>query len=30
MNLSAANVTDLDLPGKVALALVRHGLPARA
>jgi diguanylate cyclase (GGDEF)-like protein len=30
VNLSAANVTDLDLPGKVALALVRHGLPARA
>ena len=30
VNLSAANVTDLDLPGKVALALERHGLPARA
>jgi diguanylate cyclase (GGDEF)-like protein len=30
VNLSAANVTDLDLPGKVAAALVRHGLPARA
>ena len=30
VNLFAANVTDLDLPGKVALALVRHGLPARA
>jgi diguanylate cyclase len=30
VNLSAANVTDLDLPGKVAQALVRHGLPARA
>ncbi|TFV79170.1 EAL domain-containing protein [Blastococcus sp. CT_GayMR19] len=30
VNLSAANVTDLDLPGKVALALVRHALPARA
>jgi diguanylate cyclase (GGDEF)-like protein len=30
VNLSAANVTDLDLPGKVALALVRHSLPARA
>jgi diguanylate cyclase (GGDEF)-like protein len=30
VNLSAANVTDLDLPGKVALALARHGLPARA
>ena len=27
VNLSAANVTDLDLPGKVALALARHGLP---
>jgi diguanylate cyclase (GGDEF)-like protein len=30
VNLSAANVTDLDLPGKVAQALVRHGLPSRA
>jgi diguanylate cyclase (GGDEF)-like protein len=30
VNLSAANVTDLDLPGKVAQALLRHGLPARA
>ncbi len=30
VNLSAANVTDLDLPGKVAQALVRHGLPAQA
>jgi diguanylate cyclase (GGDEF)-like protein len=30
VNLSAANVTDLDLPGKVAQALVRHGLPAGA
>ncbi len=30
VNLSAANVTDLDLPGKVALALIRHALPARA
>jgi len=30
VNLSAADVTDLDLPGKVAQALVRHGLPARA
>jgi diguanylate cyclase (GGDEF)-like protein len=30
VNLSAANVTDLDLPRKVALALARHGLPARA
>jgi len=30
VNLSAANVTDLDLPGKVAQALVRHGLPAKA
>jgi diguanylate cyclase (GGDEF)-like protein len=30
VNLSAANVTDLDLPGKVSLALIRHGLPARA
>jgi diguanylate cyclase (GGDEF)-like protein len=30
VNLSAANVTDLDLPGKVAAALVAHGLPAQA
>jgi diguanylate cyclase len=30
VNLSAANVTDLDLPGKVAQALVRHGLPPQA
>jgi diguanylate cyclase len=30
VNLSAANVTDLDLPGKVAAALHRHGLPAEA
>ncbi|MDK3257114.1 putative bifunctional diguanylate cyclase/phosphodiesterase [Blastococcus capsensis] len=30
VNLSAANVTDLDLAGKVAAALHRHGLPARA
>ena len=30
VNLSAADVTDLDFPGKVARALVRHGLPARA
>ena len=30
VNLSAADVTDLDLPAKVAQALVRHGLPARA
>jgi diguanylate cyclase len=30
VNLSAANVTDLDLPGKVAQALMRHGLPAAA
>ncbi len=30
VNLSAANVTDLDLPGKVAGALARHGLPAGA
>jgi len=30
VNLSAANVTDLDLAGKVADALHRHGLPARA
>jgi diguanylate cyclase (GGDEF)-like protein len=30
VNLSAANVNDLDLPGKVAAALDRHGLPAAA
>ncbi|MFD2092138.1 putative bifunctional diguanylate cyclase/phosphodiesterase [Blastococcus deserti] len=30
VNLSAANVSDLDLPSKVALALVRYGLPAQA
>ncbi|MDP5183851.1 bifunctional diguanylate cyclase/phosphodiesterase [Blastococcus sp. BMG 814] len=30
VNLSAANVTDLDLAGKVAAALHRHGLPPRA
>jgi EAL domain-containing protein (putative c-di-GMP-specific phosphodiesterase class I) len=30
VNLSAANVADLDLPDKVAAALRRHGLPARA
>jgi diguanylate cyclase (GGDEF)-like protein len=30
VNLTAANVTDLDLPRKVASALRRHGLPARA
>jgi diguanylate cyclase (GGDEF)-like protein len=30
VNLSAANVNDLDLPGKVAAALHRHGLPAAA
>jgi diguanylate cyclase len=30
VNLSAANVTDLDLAGKVADALHRNGLPARA
>jgi diguanylate cyclase (GGDEF)-like protein len=30
VNLSAANVTDLDLPGKVQDALVRRGLPAAA
>ncbi|HLM07136.1 MAG TPA: bifunctional diguanylate cyclase/phosphodiesterase [Blastococcus sp.] len=30
VNLSAANVTDLDLPGKVMGALARHGLPAAA
>jgi diguanylate cyclase (GGDEF)-like protein len=30
VNLSAANVTDLALPGKVRAALARHGLPAQA
>jgi EAL domain-containing protein (putative c-di-GMP-specific phosphodiesterase class I) len=30
VNLSAVNVTDLDLPGKVATMLSTHGLPARA
>ena len=30
VNLSAANVTDLDLPDNVAAALCRHGLPAQA
>jgi diguanylate cyclase (GGDEF)-like protein len=30
VNLSAANVSDLDLPGKVAQALMRHGLPPQA
>ena len=30
VNLSAANVNDLDLPGKVAAGLARHGLPPRA
>ncbi|WP_409329094.1 putative bifunctional diguanylate cyclase/phosphodiesterase [Trujillonella humicola] len=30
VNLSAANVTDLDLPEKVAAALARHGLPTAA
>jgi diguanylate cyclase (GGDEF)-like protein len=30
VNLSAANVSDLDLPGKVEAALARHGLPAQA
>jgi EAL domain-containing protein (putative c-di-GMP-specific phosphodiesterase class I) len=30
VNLSAANVNDLDLPSKVAAALARHGLPAAA
>ncbi|MFW3169351.1 putative bifunctional diguanylate cyclase/phosphodiesterase [Geodermatophilus sp. CPCC 206100] len=29
VNLSAANVTDLDLPQKVVAALNRHGLPAQ-
>ncbi|SDO66370.1 bifunctional diguanylate cyclase/phosphodiesterase [Geodermatophilus sp. DSM 45219] len=30
VNLSAADVTDLDLPAKVTRALDRHGLPAAA
>jgi diguanylate cyclase (GGDEF)-like protein len=30
VNLSAANVTDLDLPSKVTDALARHGLPPAA
>ncbi len=30
VNLAAANVSDLDLPGKVAAALARHGLPSAA
>jgi diguanylate cyclase (GGDEF)-like protein len=30
VNLSAANVNDVDLPSKVAAALARHGLPAAA
>jgi diguanylate cyclase len=30
VNLSAANVNDLDLPSKVAAALRRHGLPPQA
>ncbi len=30
VNLSAADVTDLDLPAKVSAALARHGLPAAA
>jgi diguanylate cyclase (GGDEF)-like protein len=30
VNLTAANVTDLDLPSKVAAALHRHGLPPHA
>ena len=30
VNLTAANVTDLDLPSKVSAALHRHGLPPRA
>jgi EAL domain-containing protein (putative c-di-GMP-specific phosphodiesterase class I) len=30
VNLSAVNVTDLDLPSKIAAALARHALPARA
>ncbi|TFV65247.1 UNVERIFIED_ORG: EAL domain-containing protein [Bacillus sp. AZ43] len=30
VNLSAANVNDVDLPAKVTAALERHGLPAEA
>ena len=30
VNLTAANVTDLDLPSKVSSALRRHGLPPGA
>jgi diguanylate cyclase len=30
VNLSAANVTDLDLPGKVAETLAHYGLPPHA
>ncbi|MCA0143682.1 bifunctional diguanylate cyclase/phosphodiesterase [Blastococcus sp. LR1] len=30
VNLSAANVNDVDLPAKVAAALARHGLPPAA
>jgi diguanylate cyclase (GGDEF)-like protein len=30
VNLTAANVTDLDLPSKISSALRRHALPARA
>ena len=30
VNLSAANVSDLDLPSKVAMALLHHGLPPAA
>lgn len=30
VNLSAANVNDLDLPGKVSAGLARHGLPPEA
>ncbi|HEY0507861.1 MAG TPA: EAL domain-containing protein [Blastococcus sp.] len=30
VNLAAANVSDLDLPSKVAAALRRHGLPPQA
>jgi diguanylate cyclase (GGDEF)-like protein len=30
VNLSAANVNDLDLPSKVAAGLARHGLPSQA
>ncbi|MGY1805870.1 putative bifunctional diguanylate cyclase/phosphodiesterase [Blastococcus sp. SYSU D00669] len=30
VNLSAANVTDLDLPSKISAALRRHGLPPAA